>query len=69
MTVELFTREGGFVARGRLPVFHFPPDVILWGTRVFIKPTVRVSGATAYVEARPARLVDVDDVFSAGQDV
>jgi hypothetical protein len=33
--VELFTRDGGFVVAGLLPLFNEPPEVLFWGTRVF----------------------------------
>jgi hypothetical protein len=35
LQVELRTSDGGLVVRAVLPPFDPPPDVLLWGARVF----------------------------------
>jgi len=35
MFVKLFTRNDGFVVEGVIPPFSQPPDILIWGTRVF----------------------------------
>lgn len=37
MTVKLFTRDGGFVHEAAIPPFNPPPEVIGWGSRVFVR--------------------------------
>lgn len=37
MKVELLTRDHGFVTRGEIPPFQPPPEVVTWGTRVFVR--------------------------------
>ena len=34
--VELHTREGGYVTTIEVPPFTKPPEVIIWGLRVFV---------------------------------
>ena len=33
--VELLTTDGRFVTNGTIPPFDVPPDVIIWGDRIF----------------------------------
>lgn len=33
--VILQTKDGGYVTGGKIPPFNEPPDVLLWGDRVF----------------------------------
>lgn len=35
MQVNLYTREGGFVAVVELPPFQIIPEVLVWGERCF----------------------------------
>lgn len=59
MKIRLFTQDGGFVTEAVVPLFAPAPDVILWGTRVFISPAVDhvvrqsewAAGDMAFVEA------------------
>jgi len=37
MDVELFTRDGGFVAKETIPPFTEPPDLLIWGLRFFLR--------------------------------
>lgn len=58
--VILYTREYEFVVSGWIPTFTIPPDVIVWGDRVF-----RYDGSTGveydtYVECFAVALVKVD---------
>jgi hypothetical protein len=46
MEVELRTKDGGLVTRAVLPPFDPPPDVLLWGARIFTR-----ADAGRYVEA------------------
>lgn len=38
MTIRLLTAAGGFVSEAVVPDFTPPPEVIVWGARVFIAP-------------------------------
>jgi len=40
MKVKLFTRTGGLVLAMEIPPFSEPPDVIVWGERIFCIPDV-----------------------------
>lgn len=59
MNIKLFTRDGGFVTDAVIPRFDPPPEVILWGNRMFIAPHVDAAvralevnaGILAYIEA------------------
>jgi len=35
MEVELITESGGLVGRFDIPPFQIPPEVLIWGARVF----------------------------------
>lgn len=35
MKITLKSREGQFVAQAEIPPFNTPPEVIVWGDRVF----------------------------------
>ena len=37
MFIELYTRDDGFVAGAQIPDFEGLPEVILWGSRVFVR--------------------------------
>ena len=34
--VELFTRDGSYVTTVHVPPFQTPPEVIVWGLRIFV---------------------------------
>ncbi len=36
MKIILQTRDGGFVGAAEIPPFHPPPEVVTWGSRVFV---------------------------------
>lgn len=36
MKIKLITRDGGFVRDAEIPPFTPPPEVVTWGTRVFV---------------------------------
>ena len=65
MIVKLFTQSGGFVHEAMAPDFKVPPDVILWGSRMFVAPAVDhevrekelQAGELAYVEASAYAIV------------
>jgi hypothetical protein len=51
LKVKLLTASGEFVFEHDLPPFDKPPEVIIWGSRVFRrKTTVRVTMQTNYGE-------------------
>jgi hypothetical protein len=63
MNVQLETRTGDLVTTGRVPPFNEPPEVLLWGVRVFrlhdkgdgmVRPTI-------YREAFATYLIDSDN--------
>lgn len=35
MKIELYTRTGEFIAAAQIPEFDYPPDIVLWGERIF----------------------------------
>lgn len=35
MKIELYTRSGEFLAAAQIPEFAIPPDIVLWGERIF----------------------------------
>lgn len=35
--IELHTRDGGYVTTVQVPTFSPPPDVIVWGQRMFMR--------------------------------
>lgn len=35
MKIELYTRSGEFIAAAQIPEFPNPPDIVLWGERIF----------------------------------
>lgn len=46
MEINLYTADGGFVAKETIPPFNTPPDVICWGQRFFMRADI----AGRYVE-------------------
>lgn len=45
MRVRLYTRDGGYVTTAHIPPFDPAPEVILFGSRVFVKAaTSQVDG-------------------------
>lgn len=53
MKIMLITRDGGFVRDGDIPPYQPPPEVITWGTRVFVRaimPTPSSDAPVTYVE-------------------
>jgi len=36
MRIELRTRDGGIVHDAEIPPFEPPPEVVSWGTRIFV---------------------------------
>ena len=49
-TVLLYTKDGGFVVSGKIPAFNVPPDVIVWGDRIFQYSATTDEGTDSYVE-------------------
>lgn len=37
MPVKLYTRDGGFVHAATIPPMQPPPEVLVWGSRVFVR--------------------------------
>lgn len=37
MKIKLLTRDGGFVHQAEIPPFAPPPEVIGWGSRIFVR--------------------------------
>lgn len=37
MEIKLLTRDGGYVTTVSVPPFNPPPEVIMWGSRVFVR--------------------------------
>lgn len=65
MKVKLFTRDGGLVRDGEIPPFHPPPEVISWGSRVFVwndEYTLDDPDVVGYVEGLlyPIEVADLD---------
>lgn len=48
MTVKLFSADNVFVTALDLPPFNEPPQVLIWGVRVFMR--VGAVGAWSYIE-------------------
>ena len=68
MKLKLMTRDGGFVRDGEIPPFTPPPEVITWGSRVFVHEHAHRPGAVpltdvplTYVEgmAYPIEVMDL----------
>jgi hypothetical protein len=66
MKIELRTREGGVVHVDEIPAFDPPPEVISWGTRIFVhglahRPDARTPTARphVYVEGMLWPLVEI----------
>jgi hypothetical protein len=62
MRVHLFTRDGGFVHEVSIPPFHPPPEIISWGSRLFMCDDGRTERDEAvpvrYVEGKPYVVLD-----------
>lgn len=54
------TKDGGFVTGGKIPLFNEPPDVIVWGERVFTYSHTDDETEDVYVEAFCVPLTIVD---------
>jgi hypothetical protein len=50
MKVQLETRDGGFVHAVEIPPMSPPPEVISWGTRVFVHRYAHTSGSQQVFE-------------------
>lgn len=59
-SVRLITNDGGFVVSGKVPPFDAPPDVIVWGQRVFTYSHTDDEAVDVYIEAFSVALVAVD---------
>lgn len=53
-TVKLFTNDGGFVVEGKVPRYNEPPEVMLWGERIFIRDPFRIDTNDQWVRYREA---------------
>lgn len=58
--VRLMTKDGGFVTGGEVPLFDEPPDVVVWGERVFTYSHTDDETVDVYVEAFFVALSIVD---------
>jgi len=59
-SVRLVTKDGGFVTSGKVPLFNEPPEVIIWGQRIFTYSQTDDEAVDVYVEAFSVALVLVD---------
>jgi hypothetical protein len=54
MKAELLTKQGGHVASIEMPFFMTPPQVVVWGERIFVhddRPFVESEHGHTYYEA------------------
>jgi len=58
--VRLLTKDGGFVTSGMIPAFNDPPDVIVWGSRIFQYDSTDDEREHVYIEAFSSYLVIVE---------
>lgn len=58
--VILYTKEGGFVVSGRVPVFNEPPAFLIWGDRTFEYRSTDDENVDLYYECFAVALVQVD---------
>jgi hypothetical protein len=59
-SVRLMTKDGGFVAGGKIPIFNEPPDVVGWGQRIFTYSHTDDETVDVYIEAFSVALALVD---------
>ena len=58
MKVILTTRDGGFVHESTIPPMTPPPEVIVWGTRVFVYRLEGSIGRASISEPLPLTYVE-----------
>jgi hypothetical protein len=59
-SVRLMTKDGDFVIGGKVPLFNEPPEVVVWGQRIFTYSHTDNEAVDVYVEAFSVALVLVD---------
>ena len=50
MRITLKTKNGGFVRTAEIPPFALPPEIIMWGARMFVRDAAQLGDADAPVE-------------------
>lgn len=59
-SVRLMRKDGGFVTTGQVPLFNEPPEVIIWGQRIFTYSHTDDESVDVYVEAFSVALILVE---------
>lgn len=68
MKIKLFTRDGGFVRDAEIPPFVLMPEVMLWGSRIFVRNIfMDTTGWYGYAEACGWSL-DMNDITRGNPD-
>ena len=56
--VRLLTKDGGYVASGKIPPFNEPPEVLIWGELFFTYDVTDDEETHVYVEAFTVVLIE-----------